>query len=110
MIQTGRVQAFASAFILAELAANLASKAGWDAERIEALRKKLSSLMTIIEPVSHVDAIKSVDADNRILECAVDAEADVLVTGNMKDIRPLGEFQGIRILTPREFVEEYFPR
>ena len=109
LVQMGRIQAFASPFILNELERNLARKAGWDKERIQALRKKMRGLMIFIEPVSRIDVIKSVDADNRILECAADAKADILVTGNMKDIRPLGDFQGIRILTPREFVELYFP-
>ena len=38
--------------------------------------------------------------DNRILECALEAVADVLVTGNLKHIRPLAFFEGIDILTP----------
>jgi len=54
--------------------------------------------------------ITRLEADNRILECAVDAHANVLITGNMKDIRPLGTFRGIEILTPREFLARYFPK
>lgn len=39
----------------------------------------------------------------------MEAKADTIVTGNMKHIRPLGRFQGIEILTPREFLDRHFP-
>lgn len=108
LARAGKIELFASPFILGELEKNLARKAGWDDERIQALKKKLKSFVAIVEPASHVNTIKSVDADNRILECALDVKADVLVTGNMKDIRPLGDFRGIKILTPRELLDQYF--
>jgi uncharacterized protein len=43
-------------------------------------------------------------ADNRYLECAVEGEADFLVTGD-RLLLNLGEYQGITILTPRAFLE-----
>lgn len=108
LARTGRIAAFTSSFILGELERNLARKAGWDGERLQALRRQLRSFMIVIEPASRVDVIRRVAADNRILECALDAQADALITGNMRDIRPLGEFRGVRILTPREFLDEFF--
>ena len=56
-----------------------------------------------------VSVIQQKDSDNRILECAIEASADVLITGNFKHIRPLGSFRGIEILAPREFLDKYFP-
>lgn len=60
---------------------------------------------TLVQPSMQVAAVARNDADNRILECALEAQADMLVTGNMRDLRRLGHFQGIRIATPREFLE-----
>ena len=104
LARAGKIDAFASPFILGELEKNLARKAAWSDERLAALRRKLRGFLSLITPTSRIAAIKSDEADNRILECAVDAKADILVTGNMKDIRPLGTFQGIDILSPREFL------
>lgn len=109
LVRAGFIELFISAFILGELEKNLERKAGWDKERLLALRKKLRASSTLVEPRRGVDVIKSAPADNRILECALEAAADALVTGNMKDIRPLGAFEGIAILTPREFLDKYFP-
>ena len=42
--------------------------------------------------------------DDLILDCAIDAQVDVLVTGDRKHLLPLGEHQGVRILTPQAFL------
>ena len=110
LLVDGKVAGFSSPFILHELEQTLQTKARWDDERLRALRRRLKPLMTQITPTSHLSVIKRIDADNRILECAIDAHADVLITGNMKDIRPLGTFRGVQILTPREFLVRHFPR
>ena len=45
------------------------------------------------------------EADNRILKCAVAGGADAIVTGD-RALLALGSFDGIRILTLREFLEQ----
>jgi putative PIN family toxin of toxin-antitoxin system len=42
--------------------------------------------------------------DDFILECAVVSRADVIVTGD-KDLLSLGEYEGIRIVTARQYLE-----
>jgi len=105
-----RIDLYASPFILEELEQTLRRKAAWTAGPIQVLRKMFKPFLLVVEPKRHVDIIKRIEADNRILECALEAHADVLVTGNMKDIRPLGSFRGIAIFTPREFLDTYFPK
>ena len=109
LVVDSKILAFSSPFIVDELEKNLRSKAGWDDEQLRALRRRLKLMIRLVVPTSHLSVIKRIEADNRILECAVDAQANVLITGNLKDIRPLGAFQGIDILTPREFLTRYFP-
>lgn len=41
--------------------------------------------------------------DNKFLECAVEAEADLLVTGNIKHF-PSGKFRGTAIVNPARFL------
>ncbi|MBI4677643.1 MAG: putative toxin-antitoxin system toxin component, PIN family [Elusimicrobia bacterium] len=106
----GRLAIFVSSFILAELERTLASpKIGFDPARVRATLASVRENVAVVEPTTMVNAIHAKDSDNRILECALEAKADVLVTGNMRHIRPLGAFQGIAILTPREFLDKYFP-
>ena len=44
--------------------------------------------------------------DEMVLECALAAEADYIVTGDKKHLLPLREFRGIPILTPAEFLKK----
>ena len=110
LLVDGKIHAWCSPFILAELEHTLRAKADWDEEQLRRLRQRLKPVFTWLVPISHVSVMTRLEADNRILECAVDAHANVLITGNMKDIRPLGTFRGIEILTPREFLTRYFPK
>jgi len=44
------------------------------------------------------------EEDNKILECALAARADIIVSGD-KHLLNLGKFKKTRILTPREFFD-----
>ena len=43
--------------------------------------------------------------DDPIIAAAVAAKADYLVTGDRAHLLPIGEYQGIRIVSPRAFLE-----
>jgi len=45
------------------------------------------------------------DDDNRVLECAVAACADYLVTGDKEHLLPFRSIGGIQIVTPAAFLE-----
>jgi predicted nucleic acid-binding protein len=51
-------------------------------------------------------AILDDEPDNRILECAVTGDADIIVTGDHAMLR-LQKFQGIRILSLRQFLDDH---
>ena len=109
IIQDGRIDLFLSEFILEELARNLRKKVKLPSGDIAEILRVLADHSQTVDPKETVHVIHENDADNRILECAVGANAQVLVTGNFKHIVPLKSFRGIVILTPREFLDKYFP-
>ena len=109
LAEEGGYELFLSAFILEELDRNLVKKAGLSpAEAVEMI-ERVMDFAEIVDPVAKVSAIREKDSDNRILECGLAAKADVIVTGNMRHIRPRGGFRGIAFLTPREFLDKHFP-
>ncbi|WP_341733168.1 putative toxin-antitoxin system toxin component, PIN family [Microcoleus sp. EPA2] len=62
-----------------------------------------------VYPISTIDVPELRDAnDNMILGTAIAADADVIVTGDL-DLLVLQEYEGIPIVTAREFLERYFP-
>jgi predicted nucleic acid-binding protein len=56
--------------------------------------------------VVRLSGLVTAEADHRVLECALAARADFLVTGDKKHLHPLKRFRGIRILSPRAFLDE----
>ena len=60
----------------------------------------------MLNPKKKVSAIKDDPEDDRILECALECNADCIVTQD-NHLLKLREFQNIAILTPQEFAEKY---
>ncbi len=66
---------------------------------------KLIEICKIVEPGRKIDVVKEYPDDNKIIECAVEAKADYIVTYDAKHILPIKEFEGIRIVSPTEFLK-----
>ena len=58
-----------------------------------------------VEVTSHLKVIEEPERDNRVLECAVDGKADFVISGDTKHILPLREYEGIKILSPSDFIK-----
>lgn len=58
----------------------------------------------LITPEIELDVIDDDPDDNRFLECAVEADADYLVSGDKQHVQPIEEYRGIQIVSPREFL------
>ena len=70
-------------------------------------RQYLSILRTegeLVRPEIELDVIDNDPDDNRFLECAVEADADYLVSGDEQHVQPIGEYRGIQVVSPREFL------
>ena len=100
----GRFELFLSWFILGEVSGVLTRKFGWDREQAMRAISVLQNAATVIEPPRLEEVIEDGHADNRVLECAVAAHADYLVTGDRRHLLPLGEHQGTRIVNAPRFL------
>ncbi len=77
---------------------------GWSAAEVADFVEDVAGL-AIMTPGKLVLAVITDDpSDNRYLECAVESQADCIVTGD-HHLKDLVQFQGIEILSPREFAE-----
>lgn len=57
-----------------------------------------------VEPKVELHIVNQDEEDNKILECALAARADIIVSGD-KHLLNLGKFKKTRILTPRKFFD-----
>lgn len=100
----GRFELCLSRFILGEVYGVLGRKFDWSEERSSQAPRRLRDAATMIEPRRLPDVIEGGHADNRILDCMVEADADYLVTGDRRHLLPLAEYQGARILNAPRFL------
>ena len=94
-----------SLFILRELEKVLEEVFGWDKERIGSTVERIKDKTIEVQPKVKISVIKEKNDDNRILECAVEGNAQYIVSGDKHHLLPLSEYQGINILSPAEFLE-----
>lgn len=66
---------------------------------------RLSEMAETFEPKTKLDVIGD-EPDNRLLELAQISKADFIITGNTTDFS-MDSFDGTKILTPKEYWEEY---
>jgi putative PIN family toxin of toxin-antitoxin system len=91
----GRIKLYTSVAILTETAKKLREKFLWDNAKITAVLKQISKVATVLKPVIRVNVLSDAP-DNRVLECAKEAGADLIVTGDTHLLN-LKQYEGIGI-------------
>ena len=89
-----------SVAILTELARKLDEKFGWEKQKIVQLITSISNLATVLETTPWLKVVAD-DPDNRILECAIEAGSDFLITGDkhLLKLRNYEHFEIIKLST-----------
>jgi uncharacterized protein len=103
MALDGRIEVYTSVAILTETAAKLRGKFEWQDEWIKRALRHVADVARVVRPALRLKTLKD-DPDNRILECARHAGAEVIVTGD-KHLLSLKSFEGIRIMTIVDFLK-----
>jgi hypothetical protein len=70
---------------------------------IDSLIKQWSPTAVYIDSEMRLDLVEDDPDDNRVLECAVAAEAEYIVSGD-DHLLDLGEYRGIVVLPPAGFI------
>jgi putative PIN family toxin of toxin-antitoxin system len=108
MARSGAIRMDISEAILAETIGVLRDKFGWDGYRLHFARLDLPKFAHIVVPTQTLNVTDDPD-DNRILECAIAAGSDYIVTYD-KDLLRLGEYAGIKIVRAVDFLQRGMAR
>ncbi|MHB8175143.1 MAG: putative toxin-antitoxin system toxin component, PIN family [Thermoleophilia bacterium] len=100
-----RYDLYTSQEILKELDRVLREKFLWPAENRELETRRIFEWADVVKPTKTISAIPSDESDNRILECAVKAKADFIVSGD-SHLLNLKEYEGISVITPAQFLKK----
>jgi putative PIN family toxin of toxin-antitoxin system len=99
----GKFELFTSVAILTETAAKLRTKFGWSDDRIAKLLRSISKTAAVLKTAPRLHVLSD-EPDNRILECAVLARADIIVSGD-KHLLALEHYEGSRIVRLADFLQ-----
>lgn len=100
----GRFELFTSVAILTETAKVLQTKFDWAEERARQAIQEISQAATVLRPRPTLHILRD-EPDNRILECAMAADAQWLVTGD-RHLLGLGEHAGSTIISLANFLAQ----
>jgi len=99
------IELYLSPAMQGELRSVLGQTFDWSPPRVREALAEVTGLALLVRPTVRLSAVVAHDEDHRILECALAARADFLVTGDRKHLLPLKAFRGVRIVSPREFLD-----
>lgn len=98
-----KIEIFVSGAILHEYSRVLQEKFNWTQEEIRINLAVISGFTRLCNPDIKLDVVAADDDDNKIIECAVCAGAEVIVSGD-KHLLELQKYKNIRIIKPADFL------
>lgn len=104
---TDNAEIFASKDILDEFAEVLKRDFLYNEEETSEIIKIVLQFLIIIVPSKNVDIIKEDADDNKIIECALEGNVEYILSYD-NHLLKLKEFNGIKIVTPEEFLKINF--
>lgn len=95
------IQLCVSNEILHEVESKLIDKFGFTEPEIKQLTRRIRLAAQVVKPKIRLNVVPDDPDDNVIVECAVEARAQLIVTED-KHLLKLGKYKGIGITHPRE--------
>ncbi|MBF0315786.1 MAG: putative toxin-antitoxin system toxin component, PIN family [Oligoflexia bacterium] len=92
--------------IISEVSGKLVSKLGLSPSEVSTVLDDLKNVASLFVPVGDMEIISHVK-DNLVLEVAINAGCDILVTGDKKHLLPLISVQGVKIESPAQFISRF---
>jgi putative PIN family toxin of toxin-antitoxin system len=106
MAEEGRVALAISDDILTETLRVLRDKFHRTTQWLQDAENHLREITTHVIPAERIQAVTADPDDNRVLECAVAAASEVIVSGD-SDLLQLGTFRGIPLMTVAAFLVRF---
>jgi len=102
-ILEGAILNFISPKILEELKSRLLEKFKLPPEKVKEFLEIIVFNSQIVYPKKKLSVVKKDPEDNKILECALEAKASFVISGD-KHLLEIKEYKGIKIISPKEFL------
>jgi putative PIN family toxin of toxin-antitoxin system len=101
--RAGQIELAITEEILDEIARVLSTKFRVSTEDAREMREEISGFTKLIAATEALDVVKADPTDNKVLECAVAAGSETVITGD-RHLLELGTFRAITIMTVSDFL------
>ena len=98
----GRFRLLVSPAIVGEMATVLRFKFAWQEGRVQKTVRVVAQVARVVAPRTVLRVVAADPDDDRIIECAVDGKADIIVS-NDQHLLDLEAYAGIPIVAGRDF-------
>lgn len=96
---------YTSIAILTELALKLEDKFDWKKQKIAQLITHISRIARVLKTTPRINLLADTP-DNRILECATEGKAELLVTGD-KHLLKIRHYEDVKIIKLSDFLMKF---
>ena len=104
-ILEGAVLNFVSLQILAEIKERLLDKFKLPPEKVKEFLEIIVFNSQLVYPKKKLNIVKKDPKDNKILECALEAKASFVISGD-GHLLEIKKYKGIKIISPKEFLSK----
>jgi putative PIN family toxin of toxin-antitoxin system len=102
----GEIEVAVSDPIIQEVRRHLLGKFGWSEPRAAEAVGSIAEFAKHVTPTETIDTVPTDPDDNRVLECAVSAGSQTIMTGD-DDLLRLVAFRGIEIVRVADFLTRF---
>jgi putative PIN family toxin of toxin-antitoxin system len=100
----GAVSSVTCIEILDEFERKLLAKFKYDAKLAAESVSEIRNCSRVVTLTGNVRGVVPDPDDDKIIECAVVGHASHIITGDKRHLLPLGNYQGIQIVSPADFL------
>jgi putative PIN family toxin of toxin-antitoxin system len=94
-----KFQLYTSPAILGEVQEKLEVRLKFERALAVEYVERLKTIVTVVNPTHKLDVVKTDPDDNMILECAIEAKADLIISAD-KDLLKLKQYEQVQIHHP----------
>ncbi len=110
LVKKGKIKLLVSDAIISEIKGvllypRIMKRHGRNRDYIEIFMEKLKKIAAFTEGEVHCDAVRDDPSDNKYLECALEGNADFIISGD-HHLKDLQSFKGVTILDPATFLKQ----
>ena len=107
LARQGSIEGLTCVEILEELAEKLTTKLNFSLSETTDVIADFLGFLQVVKITNTLKAIPADSDDDKVIECAVVGSATHIVTGDRRHLLPLGNYQGILIVTAADFLVQF---